>query len=414
MKVFKYLQVALESIVAHKMRAILTMLGIIIGVAAVLVTMGIGRGAASNITERIESQGTNLLTINPGASSAGGLSGASGSAGTLTMGDARALANRELHPGIEWVAPEYGSNARLVVGSTNTQNTVTGVTAAYATVRNLEIATGRFLTEEEIEAQSQVVVLGSELAVDLYGPEDPLGLSVRIDAQPFQVVGVLKESGGFGRNTPDEQAYVPIGLAQGRLFNAPRYRGEYTVSSLNVQAVSSDQVDAAEQQIETTLRLRHNLQASDENDFNIFNQASLLETASDITQTLTIFLGSIGAISLLVGGIGIMNIMLVSVTERTREIGLRKAIGAHDSDILLQFLVEALVLCFLGGLIGVGLAYGLASLLAQVPAFTFQVLIQSDSLALALGFSLLAGLVFGIYPAMRATQLDPIEALRSE
>lgn len=414
MKIFKYLQVALESIVAHKMRAILTMLGIIIGVAAVLVTMGIGRGAASNITQRIESQGTNLLTINPGASSAGGLSGASGSAGTLTMGDARALANRELHPAVGLVAPEYGSNARLVAGSTNTQNTVTGVTAAYPVVRNLEMATGRFLTEAEIEAQSQVVVLGSELAVDLFGTEDPLGLSVRIDAQPFQVVGVLKESGGFGRNTPDEQAYVPIGLAQGRLFNAPRYRGEYTVSSLNVQAASSEQVDAAEQQIETTLRLRHNLQAGDENDFNIFNQASLLETASDITQTLTIFLGSIGAISLLVGGIGIMNIMLVSVTERTREIGLRKAIGAHDSDILLQFLVEALVLCFLGGLIGVGLAYGLASLLAQVPAFTFQVLIQSDSLALALGFSLLAGLVFGIYPAMRATQLDPIEALRSE
>jgi putative ABC transport system permease protein len=198
------------------------------------------------------------------------------------------------------------------------------------------------------------------------------------------------------------------------LFSAPRYRGEHTVTGISIQVAAADQVDTAQHQIETTLRLRHNLKADEENDFRIFNQASLLETASDIAQTLTIFLGAIGAISLLVGGIGIMNIMLVSVTERTREIGLRKAIGAHDSDILLQFLIEALVLCFLGGLIGVGLAYGLAALLGRVPAFTFSVVIQPDSLALALGFSLLAGLIFGIYPALRATQLDPIEALRSE
>jgi putative ABC transport system permease protein len=178
--------------------------------------------------------------------------------------------------------------------------------------------------------------------------------------------------------------------------------------------VSENQVDAAQRQIETTLRLLHNLRADQGNDFEIFNQASLLQTAADVSQTLTVFLGAIGAISLLVGGIGIMNIMLVSVTERTREIGLRKAIGAHDNDILLQFLIEALMLCFLGGLVGVGLAYGVAALFKHIPSLTFTVLIQPDSLALALGFSLLAGLVFGIYPAMRATQLDPIEALRSE
>ncbi len=415
MKIIKYLQVAFESIIAHKLRAILTMLGIIIGVAAVLTTMGIGRGAAANITARIESQGTNLLSINPGArSSGGGLMGASGSAGTLTIGDAEALMDQDLHPAIAIVAPEYGANAQLVYGSTNSNNQVTGVTAVYNTVRNLEVDSGRFLSEEEVETQRQVVVLGSELATDLFGTEEPVGKNVRIGAQPFQVVGVLAESGGFGRNTPDEQAYVPIGIAQGRLFNAPRYRGEYTVTSLNVQATSADQVDVAEQQTETTLRLRHSLQADDENDFNIFNQASLLETVSDVSQTLTIFLGAIGAVSLIVGGIGIMNIMLVSVTERTREIGLRKAIGAHDNDILLQFLIEALVLCFLGGLIGVGLAFGLAAIFAQIPSFTFAVLIQPDALILALGFSLLSGLIFGIYPAMRATQLDPIEALRSE
>jgi len=414
MKIFKYLQVALESIIAHKMRAILTMLGIIIGVAAVLTTMGIGRGAAANITERIESQGTNLLTISPGAGSSGGIAGASGSAGTLTLGDARALQDQRLHPDIAMVAPEYTGNEQLVYGSNNSQSTVAGVTLNYFPVRNLEIASGRLLTDVEIENQGQVVVLGSELAGDLFERKNPVGLTLRIGAQPFQVVGVLEESGGFGRNTPDEQAFIPIGLAQGRMFNGSRYRGDYTVSSIYVQGANSETLEDAEKQIEVTLRLRHSLQADTENDFSIFNQTSLLETAGDISATLTIFLGSIGAISLLVGGIGIMNIMLVSVTERTREIGLRKAIGARDTDILMQFLVEALVLCFLGGLIGVSLSFGLATLLGNIPAMPFTVVIEPDSLALALGFSLLAGLIFGIYPAMRATQLDPIEALRTE
>jgi putative ABC transport system permease protein len=414
MRVIRYLRVALESITAHKLRAILTMLGIIIGVAAVLTTMGIGRGAAANITERIESQGTNLLSISPGSSNVGGLRGGAGSATTLTMGDVEDLQDTRLHPALALVAPEYSANARLVYGETNSSNTVSGVTADYAQVRNQEITSGRYLTSSDNEEQAHVVVLGSELAADLYGGENPVGLSVRIDGEPFQVVGVLKETGGFGRNSPDMMAYVPIEVAQGRLFNAPRYRGEYTVTGINIEVVSQGQIESAKRQIETSLRLRHNLRADQENDFYIFDQASLLETAADISQTMTVFLGAIGAVSLLVGGIGIMNIMLVSVTERTREIGLRKAIGAHDQDILLQFLIEALVLCFIGGLIGVGLAYGVAALFGRIPSLTFNVVIQPDSLVLALSFSLLAGLVFGIYPAMRATQLDPIEALRSE
>lgn len=413
MKLLKYLQVALESIVAHKMRAILTMLGIIIGVAAVLTTMGIGQGAAANITGSITSQGTNLLSISPGANSVGGVSSGAGSASTLTMGDVAALQDQLLHPSLALVAPEYSSSAQLVVNATNTRNSVIGTVANYADVRNVGVASGRFLSAEDSAQQRRVVVLGSGAAIDLFSGENPVGLSVRINSEPYQVIGVLEEAGG-GFRSNDNSAFVPIEVAQSRLFNAPRYRGEYTVSGINVQVVSEEKVDAAELEIERTLRLRHNLAADTDNDFDIFNQASLLESLSEVTDTLTIFLGAIGAISLLVGGIGIMNIMLVSVTERTREIGLRRAIGAHNADVLLQFLVEALALSFLGGVIGVGLAFGVAAIFEQIPALTFKVVIQPGSLALALGFSVLAGLVFGIYPAMRATRLDPIEALRSE
>jgi putative ABC transport system permease protein len=414
MRIIRYIQVALESISAHKLRAILTMLGIIIGVTAVLTTMGIGRGAAANITARIESQGTNLLTIIPGSSSSGGVRAESGTAGTLTMGDVKALQDLTLHPAVARVAPAYSANAQLVYAENNSQNSVVGTTADYALVRKLDVVSGRFLTAEDEQQQSHVAVLGSELTTDLFAGQNPIGLTVRIDGEPFEVIGVLKETGGFGRNSPDSQAFVPISVAQGRLFSAVRYRGQYTVNSINVEAASSDATDQAMHEIETTLRLRHNLRADQDNDFNIYDQASLLETASDIASTMTVFLGAIGAVSLLVGGIGIMNIMLVSVTERTREIGLRKAIGAHDDDILLQFLTEALVLCFMGGVIGVGLAYAVAAVFERIPSLSFTVVIEPDSLALALGFSLASGLVFGVYPAMRATQLDPIEALRSE
>ncbi len=414
MRWLRYVQTSLESIAMHKLRAALTMLGIIIGVAAVLTTMGIGRGAASNITERIQSQGTNLLVITPGATNVGGLREAGGSARTLTMGDVQALADRAVHSSITRLAPVYGASARLVYGSKNSQNQVVGTTAEYAAVRNLEVASGRFLTAQDVEEQRRVVVLGATLASDLFGSMDPLGQSVRINNEPFEVIGVLKARGGFGFDSADTQAFVPIPVAQSRLFNAPRYRGEYTVTGINVQVADESQMDTAQRQIEATLRLRHGLKATAENDFSIFNQASLLEVASEVSQTLTIFLGAIGAISLLVGGIGIMNIMLVSVTERTREIGLRKAVGARDGDILLQFLIEALALCALGGLVGIGLSYSIAAVFGQFPNMPFRVKIEPDSLLLALGVSLASGLVFGLYPAWRATQLDPIVALRYE
>jgi len=226
------------------------------------------------------------------------------------------------------------------------------------------------------------------------------------------VIGVLEAEGGLGFGSNDDRAFVPISVAQDRLFNASRYRGAYTITGISIQVVSSERLDAAEQQVEQALRMRHRLDSDDDNDFTLSNQASLLETIGNVTQTLTLLLGSIGAISLLVGGIGIMNIMLVSVTERTKEIGLRKALGAHDSDILLQFVVEALVLCTLGGLIGTGISYGIAFAVSLIPNFSFDLVISTQALLLALGVSSGSGLVFGLYPALRATRLDPIEALR--
>lgn len=405
-KAIRYFGVALDSIRANKLRSSLTMLGIIIGVAAVLTTMGIGAGAAASITERIESQGTNLLSVN----SDGGSSGS-----TLTMGDAEALSDPVLHPDLVAIVPEYSSSATLVASSTDSQNQVVGTVPEYISVRNLETQAGRFFNEEEVEINSRVAVLGSTVAEEFFGTAgNALDQRLRIGNELFDVIGILEESGSSGFGGPDSRVYVPIGVAQKRLFNAERYRGDYTITGMSIQATDGERMEQAEQQVEQTLRLRHRLGADDDNDFSIVNQASLLEVAGEVSQTLTIFLGSIGAISLVVGGIGIMNIMLVSVTERTREIGLRKALGAHDSDILLQFLIEALVLATMGGLIGMGLSFGLAFAVGRIPNFTFSVVIQPQALILALAVSFFSGFVFGLYPAIRATRLDPIEALRFE
>jgi putative ABC transport system permease protein len=408
MKVLRYLAVSIDSIFAHKLRAGLTMLGIIIGIAAVLITVGIGSGAAASITDRIEASGTNLLTVSAGASRN------TSSAATLTLADAAVLADANLFPTVAAVTPQYSSNATLTYGSSDGSYTVVGTTANYAAVRNLEIAAGAFFDAAQVADNASVAVLGDTVASDLFGGDDPLGQTLRIGDSLFTVAGVLEESGGSGFNSSDSQVFVPIGVAQGRLFNAARSGGSYVVSSIIVQAADGDALDALEVQIEQILRLRHRLSADDENDFQIQNQADMLAIASDVSGTLSALLGSIGAVSLLVGGIGIMNIMLVSVTERTSEIGLRRALGAHDGDILLQFLVEALVLCTLGGLIGIGLSYGVAQLTASIPGAPLAVVIEPWSVMLALLVSTASGFVFGLYPALRATQLDPIEALRYE
>lgn len=408
MKLFKYFGVAFVSIFAHKLRSGLTMLGIIIGVTAVLLTTGFGSGAAADITENIQSGGVNLLTISSGSSRGS-------SAATMTMADAETLTDKTLFPDLVYVAPQYSSNATFTNGDQEGSYQVIGTTADYAIVTDLDIQYGEFFSAEQVEENASVVVIGYTVAGDLFGSADAaVGNNVRINNNTFQVVGVLEESGGSGFGSNDTRTYVPIKVAQGRLFNANRHRGSYAVSTISTQVATAEGMDAAALRIEQTLRMRHGLGADSENDFTISNQSDQLEMISSVTGTLTILLGSIGGISLLVGGIGIMNIMLVTVTERTREIGLRKAVGAHNSDILLQFLIEALVLCVLGGVVGIGLSYGIAYGLSQMSFMPFGIVIEYWALAMALGVSSGSGFLFGLYPAWRATKLDPIEALRYE
>lgn len=406
-KVIRYLGVALESIRANKLRASLTMLGIIIGVAAVLSTLAIGAGAAASITADVQSEGVNLLSV-----IAGGSDEETAGINRLTVGDAAALADPNVHPEIEAVSPEYSNNAKLTRNDAATNAQLTGVTLVYPQVTKVTLTAGRFFTAEEIDGAQPVIIIGANTAETLFGTADPLQQTIRVNGETFTVVGVLEKSdGGFGGG---ETQLAPLTVLQGRLFQAERYRGELSVTSISVKVLDATGMTQAEKNVEQTLRLRHGLTREDKNDFTIFNQASLLELVGTVTATLSLLLGSLGAISLLVGGIGIMNIMLVSVTERTKEIGLRKALGAQDSDILTQFLTEALVLCLIGGLLGIGLALGLSYGLTLIPGFTFRLIIEPYAIGLALGVCFTAAFVFGLYPALRATRLDPIEALRYE
>ncbi|MCY4412910.1 MAG: ABC transporter permease [Caldilineaceae bacterium] len=415
MRLLKYFPLAVENIAVRKLRSFLTMLGVIIGVASVLTTLGIGRGASADIMQDIASEGLTLLIVESGTNS--DQTWTSGQ--PLTMADVAALSDPSLHPDIVQAVPLYRQYIHLGTGNTSRFIEVVGTTPAYAAIHNLELTQGRFLTEQEIAQRTKSVVIGADVAQWQFAGADAVGKSLRITNEPYTVVGVLRKRGWDRFGNMDIRAVIPLAVAQDRLRStspAHRHRGEYTVSEIHVNAVSIERLDAAARQVEQTLRLRRVLTEDEPNDFNIDNQAWLLETANSVAATLTAFLAGIGAISLLVGGIGIMNIMLVSVTERTREIGLRKAVGAHNRDILLQFLVEALMLTLVGGLIGIAISYGLAEIVKSFssPDFPLVVLIEPGSLAAALSVSAVCGLLFGLYPAIRATRLDPIEALRHE
>jgi putative ABC transport system permease protein len=404
-------RLAFDSLRSNKVRALLTMLGVIIGVASVVTLMAIGAGASNYITGQFSALGTETLTISPGSASNRG-PGSSGQAQTLTLADSEAIAALKLP--LVGPSPQYGGQAQIVAPAADTSATVTGITPEYQQIDALTLASGQFIDSGHVSGASQVVVLGSELAQELFGAGQAVGQTVRIKGQVFRVIGVLNSKGSGGFGSVDDRALVPLSVAQQRLFGGRTPDGNgWQVSQIRVAVNDKAQMAYVTEQISVLLRERHDLQADgSEDDFNVLDQSSVLSTLTTITTLMTYFLAAIAGISLLVGGIGIMNIMLVSVTERTREIGLRKAVGARPNDILLQFIAEALMLSLTGGVIGLLLGCVIpvvVSLLGLLDAT-----ITVGSVALAVGFSLAVGLFFGIYPARRASQLNPIQALRYE
>ncbi len=406
MNLTESLLTAIDSITAHKLRSMLTMLGVIIGVAAVIALMAIGNGVSASITGQISSIGTNLVSISPDLENSGGYA-------PLSLEDVEALSNPLNAPAVSQVAASVQGNQEVVFDGTSVQTTVSGITANYFAVNNLEeFQAGDGITRNDVDTKARVAVLGAGITGDLFDGENPVGKEVKINGVNYEVVGVLAEQGQTLGGNPDDSVYLPVSTAQTRLYPDRTRTGQHAVSSIAVQAASEDQAGAAVTQVTAILRERHGLAAGDEDDFSVFSQTSLLETANTVTATLTAFLGAIAAISLLVGGIGIMNIMLVSVTERTREIGIRKAIGALKRDILVQFLLESMLVSLLGGFLGITLGWLIAQLAGA--ALDLSTVVDMSTVLLAAGFAAAVGLVFGIYPAWRAAGLRPIEALRYE
>ena len=416
------LRVALDGLVVNKMRSGLTMLGVVIGVAAVIALMSIGEGAQASITGEISAIGSNLLIVRPGVVVMGpgrSMGNSGGAVTTLTYADAEAIANPDNVPDAAVVAPVFEQSTQVVFGNENINANVVGTTAEYQDTVEMEVARGRFIEEKDVNGRSNVAVLGYQVAQDLFGGFDPLGKKIKVSLSgvnggrvSLTVVGVLEEKGDSMISSADDMIFVPITTAQTKIFDGRNPLGEFIVTRISIVAASEDRTDAAVSQIETLLLARHNIGPDEDADFSVVSQADLLDMATQIADIMTIFLGSIAGISLLVGGIGIMNIMLVSVTERTREIGLRKAVGARKADILTQFLLEAVVLSLLGGVIGILLGVGLGKLVDMTGMM--ESLVTLDSVLMAVGFSLAIGLFFGIYPANQAAGLNPIEALRYE
>ena len=403
------LHTAWSAVRTHAMRSSLTVLGILIGIAAVILTVGLGLGSQRDVSAQIDSLGSNLLIVTPGSSTSGGIRGGFGSATTLTRADAEALASPVNAPDIAGVAPEKSTTLALEAGDTNWTTTVTGTTASWLDVRARTLLVGEFLTEDDDTSRAAVTVLGSDTATELFGTTNVVGQQVTISGTPFTVVGVLASAGSSGESSLDDLAVVPLSTAAETLVGG---QTRNAVNRVYVQAVSTDRLSAAYQEAQRTLLNLHGASSADDADFTISSQEALVSTATAVYRTLTVLLTGIAAISLLVGGIGVMNIMLVSVTERTREIGLRKALGAPPWAIRRQFLVEASILGLAGGLLGAGLGVLGARTLPSLLDST--IVVSGAAVAASLVVAVGIGLVFGVYPATRAARLAPIDALRSE
>jgi len=397
--------IALRALRRNKMRSILTALGIIIGVASVVAMVAVGNGAQARITSQVSALGQNLLTVMAGSKKSGGVQSGLGSASTITLEDAAAI-GREV-PDVVAVSPEASTTAQAIANGRNWSTTVVGESESYLKIRSWNLAAGSMFTERDVRSAAKVAVIGSKTANELFGPLNPVGQSVRIKNIPFVIIGQLESKGaGMGGANQDDRIIVPYTTAMKRIT------GDKYLRSVNVQIASSERMEIAQQQITALLRQRHRLTEGHDDDFNIFNQKEIADTVNSISTIITLLLGSVAGISLLVGGIGIMNIMLVSVTERTREIGIRIAVGAQPGDIRLQFLIEAITLSLLGGLLGVLGGIGASKLVGLVA--NFQAIVSTGSILLAFGVSSAIGIFFGFYPAHKAAALNPIDALRYE
>ncbi len=406
MELSEIISECISSLTLNKMRTGLAVLGVIIGIGSVIALVSLGQGSQKSIENQIQSLGSNLLTITPSGQNSGAVRGALGGGSSLTLDDAKAIESSPQITTISAVSPEFSRRSQVIAGGNNTNTQVTGVYSQYASIRKLTLASGNFISDRDVGSLAKVAVLGPQAASDLFGTANPLGQSIRINKQLLRVIGVTTPKGGMGFNNPDDAIYVPLSTAQKQLF------GVSYLSSIAMEAKSSTVMTDAQNEIGYFLLARHKLTDPSEANFVIFSQNDILNTASAVTNTFTTLLGGIAAISLLVGGIGIMNIMLVTVTERTREIGLRKALGAKKRIIITQFLTEAIILTLAGGIIGMFTGIGISYFLSR--AMNVPFVVSFPAIVLAIGVSGSIGILFGWYPARRASQLQPIEALRYE